>query len=282
MTTHPSQTTPVDPAIVGDIRRASRATNVDFGYLMAQANQESGFQPDATAPTSSATGLYQFIDDTWLEAVKDWGGRYGLGQYAQHITTGPGKRPQVEDPAMRQQILNLRKDPALSAALAAELAKSNKQAVEQALGRPASATDLYLAHFLGAQGATDFVKQIERDGSANAADMLPQAASANRWVFYDDSGKAKTVAQIYRNFADRIERSVASYAGSAGVGADTAAEALALDPSAAPRTETPQLLATLNVLSLAAMKLVGKHEAGQDQPSIAEDRRREPPTDASA
>jgi hypothetical protein len=258
----PSQTTPVDPAILGDIRRAAAATNVNFAYLMAEANQESGFHPDAKAPTSSATGLYQFIDDTWLGAVKAWGGSHGLASYAQHITVKPGEHPHVDDPAIRQQILDLRKDPALSAAFAAELARANKAEVEQALGRPASATDLYLAHFLGAHGATEFVKQIEQGGTASAADLLPQAASANRWVFYDEAGKARTVSQIYRNFADRIERSVATYAGAAGVGSDTAAEALALAP---PKTETPSLLATLNVLSLAAMKLVGKHPDADDR-----------------
>jgi soluble lytic murein transglycosylase-like protein len=267
-----------DPAIVSDIRRASRATNVDFAYLMAQANTESAFQPDAKAPTSSATGLYQFIDDTWLSAVKQWGGRYGLGSYAQHITLMDGGRPKVDDPAMRQQILDLRKDPAASASLAAELARANKADVERGLGRPASATDLYLAHFLGAQGATDFVKQIEHDGSAKAADLLPQAASANRWVFFDENGQAKTVSQIYQNFAARIEHDVAAYAGSAGVSSDTAAEALAFNPSGAVTTNSPNLLAQLNVLSLAAMKLLGKHD--EDRETTAADRRRTADTSA--
>ncbi len=274
MTAHPAGQVPVDPAIVGDIRRAARATSMDFGYLMAQANQESGFQPDAKAPTSSATGLYQFIDETWLSAVKAWGPRYGLGQYAQHISQAPGGRPQVDDPAIRQQILDLRKDPAVSADLAAELARSNKAEVEQALGRPASATDLYLAHFLGAQGAKDFVRQIEHDGSAKAADLMPQAASANRWVFYDDAGQAKTVAQIYRNFADRIEHSVAAFSGATGLAGDTAAESLALNPGAEPRIDSPGLLATLNVLSLAAMKLLGKHPEDDPKPEQTADRRR--------
>jgi soluble lytic murein transglycosylase-like protein len=275
MTAQPTQTAAVDPAIVGDIRRASRATSVDFAYLMAQAKQESGFQPDAKAPTSSATGLYQFIDETWLNAVKAWGGRYGLGQYASQITQTAGGRPQVADPAMRQQILELRKDPAISSELAAELARENKSEVERALGRPASATDLYLAHFLGAQGATDFVRQIEHDGSTKAADLLPQAASANRWVFYDEAGQAKTVSQIYQGFAQRIESSVAHYAGEAGVSSDTAAEALALDPGDIAKADSPNLLSTLGVLSMAAMKLLGQQsDEESDKAATAEQRRR--------
>ena len=277
-----SPAVPVDPAIIGDIRRAARSTHVDFAYLVAEANQESGFQPDAKAPGTGATGLYQFIDDTWLSAVKAWGPQHGLASEAAHITAAPGARPKVDDPAVRQQILDLRKDPALSSTLAAELAKSNKSEVERALGRPASATDLYLAHFLGAQGATDFVKQIEHDGSAKAADLLPQAAASNRWVFYDDAGHAKTVAQIYQNFSQRLERSAETYAGAAGIGTDAAAETLAFNPDAEPKAETPALLATLNVLSLAAMKLIGRHETDPEQTPAAADRRRDTATNASA
>jgi soluble lytic murein transglycosylase-like protein len=282
MTAHTAQPAPVDPAIVGDIRRAARATNIDFAYLMAQANTESAFQPDAKAPTSSATGLYQFIDETWLGAVKAWGARYGLGQYAAEITLSESGRPQVADPATRRQILDLRKDPAASAALAAELARANKAEVETGLGRPASATDLYLAHFLGAQGATDFVRQIEHDGSAKAADLLPQAASANRWVFYDEAGQPKTVSQIYRNFADRIERQVAQYAGDTGVGSDAAAEALAFQPGEEVRTDNPGLLAQLNVLSMAAMKLLGRHQDDADQQKQAAAAQHRRPADTSA
>src|ERR1700735_1054556 len=104
----------VDPAIVGDIKRASRAANVDFGYMMAQAAQESSFKPGAKATTSSATGLFQFIDSTWLQSVKQHGAKYGLGQYAAQISTDENGQPHVADPAVKQQILDLRKDPQIS------------------------------------------------------------------------------------------------------------------------------------------------------------------------
>src|ERR1700742_4572344 len=87
----------VDPVIVSDIRRASRAANVDFSYMMAQAGQESSFQPDAKATTSSATGLYQFIDTTWLNSVKQWGGKYGLADVAAKITVGSNGQATVAD-----------------------------------------------------------------------------------------------------------------------------------------------------------------------------------------
>ena len=263
MTARPPSAVPaVDPAIVTDIRRASRLANVDFGYLMAQASQESSFQPDAKAATSSATGLYQFIDSTWLTAVKNYGAKYGLGQYASQITTGDAGQPHVADPAVRKAILDLRKDPKIASEIAAEFAHENKTEVERALGRPASSTDLYLAHFLGAQGATSVVKSIEHDGSTKAADLLPAAAAANRSVFYDSAtGEAKTVAQIYQNFAAKIERQINQYSSATGDTSDGAVDAAVFkSPLDTPKLLNQPMLAMMNVITLAAMKLVGETE----------------------
>ena len=252
---------------------------MDFGYLMAQAAQESSFRPDAKAPTTDATGLYQFMDQTWLGAVKQWGGKYGLGEYAAAIETeANGRNPTVADAAMEKRILDLRKDPAISAELAAEFAKENKVEVERAIGRPASATDLYLAHFLGATGASHFLKEIQADGSAKAADLMPAAAEANRWVFYDEGGQAKSVSDIYKSFANRIETAAAEYAGEAGVDTNTAAEVLAINPEGTGQKDGADLLATMNVLSMATMRSNGEKPA--DQAAQQPQRRRR--TDTSA
>ena len=68
---------PAAPARSADVRtaiaRASEKTGVDFDYLLAQARLESGLDPDAKARTSSATGLYQFIDSTWLHTMDRYG-----------------------------------------------------------------------------------------------------------------------------------------------------------------------------------------------------------------
>src|SRR5260221_13954099 len=163
----------IDPAVLKGIRQASQSTQTDFGYLMAQAAQESGFQSDAKASTSSATGLFQFIDSTWLDMVRQHGAKHGIGQLAEHITSDATGRPRVADPIMRERILALRKDPRISAALAGEFAQDNKMEAERALGRPAGKTDLYLAHFLGAGGATEILKAIRQDGTTPAVDLLP-------------------------------------------------------------------------------------------------------------
>jgi len=269
----------VDPTIVGDIKRASTAAHVDFGYLMAQAAQESGFQPTAKATTSSATGLFQFIDSTWLQSVKQYGAKYGLGNFAAQISTGEDGQPHVADPAVKKQILELRKDPNISSEIAAEFAKSNKTEVERALGRPANATDLYLAHFLGAQGATQMAKTVASAGTTSAAALLPQAAAANRAVFYDNDGEPKTVAQIYRNFADKIERQISQYSESTGTAADTAAETIATRDESFQPPGDGQNLGTMNILALAALKLIGGTSSA-DTPEPSANRHR--PTDTTA
>ena len=47
------------------IKNAAAKTGVNFTYLMEKAAVESSFNPDAKAKTSSATGLFQFIEQTW-------------------------------------------------------------------------------------------------------------------------------------------------------------------------------------------------------------------------
>jgi hypothetical protein len=270
----------VDPAIVSDIRRASQTANVDFGYLMAQAAQESSFQPGAKATTSSATGLFQFIDSTWLQSVKQYGAKYGLGNFAAQISVGGDGQPHVADPAVKRQILDLRKDPNVSSEIAAEFAKSNRAEVERALGRPANATDLYLAHFLGAQGATQMAKTVASAGTTSAAALLPQAAAANRAVFYDNDGEPKTVAQIYRNFADKIERQISQYSQSTGAEPDDAAATIATRDETFLPPGDGQNLGTMNILALAALKLIGSTTGIDTSPRPANNRHR--PTDTTA
>ncbi len=191
------------PEVASAIHKASASTGVDFSYLVAQAGQESSFRTDAKAGTSSAAGLYQFVDSTWLTMIRDKGAAYGLGDLAAKIdTTGAG--PRVADPATRRKILDLRNDPNVSSAMAAEYAKSNQAQLAQNLNRAVSATDLYMAHFLGASGATKFLSALDAAPATAGAKLLPDAASANRNVFYNADGSPRTVAQIYDHYAQRF------------------------------------------------------------------------------
>jgi hypothetical protein len=201
----------IQPQVVACIQNASASTGMDFSYLMAQAARESSFDPNAKATTSSAHGLYQFVEQTWLSVFKDHGADYGYGDLASKISTDADGHMVVKDAALKKQILGLRKDPQLSAEMAAEHASDNQAIMEKKLGRPVTGTDLYLAHFLGVQGATKFLRNMKSDPAASAADLFPAAADANNAVFYKDDGSAKSVSEVYQSFGKKISADMASF-----------------------------------------------------------------------
>lgn len=181
--------------ILSSVRTAAQRTGVDFSYLVAKAAAESSFDPHAQASTSSARGLYQFLNKTWIDMIKEHGADYGLGKLASALQSG--------DPQARVQALKLRDNPSLSASMAAEYTRDNQDQLEAALGRPVCPTDLYLAHFLGAQGATKFLSTMEKNPSARADAMFPEAARANQSIFYV-SGRPRTVSEIYDRFSEKL------------------------------------------------------------------------------
>src|SRR5215472_11000034 len=250
-------------AVVGSVRQAAAATDVDFGLLMAQAQQESGFRSDAKASGSSATGLFQFIDSTWLGLVRQFGDKYGVGALARSISVDSAGRPSVADPATRQRILDLREDPRLSSGLAAEYARLNKSELERTLGRPVGNTDIYLAHFLGAHGAASFLTALAQHGDTPAADLLPEAAQANHGVFYDGlTGRARSVADIYRSFGKRIEGDAARFSDPAAPAASAHVSSTDLSPAGRtlgfdPHRLSSPLAAMLNLFAFSALRLLG-------------------------
>jgi hypothetical protein len=183
-------------SVVSAIKRASQTTGVSFDYLMDKAKTESAFDPDIKAKTSSATGLYQFIDSTWLATLKEHGAKYGLDDLVSKIDS---------DPSAKKQALDLRKDPEIAAVMTAEATKDNKYYLETSVGGDIGKNELYLAHFLGLGGATKFLQAKNANPDQPAADLFPSAASANKNVFYDASGKKKSLNEVYAFFAKKMD-----------------------------------------------------------------------------
>ena len=202
----------IRPEILASIQKASLNTGVDFSYLMAQAARESSFDPAAAATTSSAKGLYQFVEQTWFAVFKMHGAEYVYGDLADKIKQGSDGRYTVSNAATRKEILGLRRNPELAAAMAAEHASDNKEKIEAKLGRPATATDLYLAHFLGLAGALKFLRNAASSPDTTGAALFPKAAAANSTIFYDDKGNAKTLKEIYASFDTKMNTDTALYA----------------------------------------------------------------------
>jgi hypothetical protein len=220
---------------------ASRRTGVDFSYLLGQAKIESSLNPTARAATSSATGLYQFIDQSWLAVVDKHGSEYGLG-WASDAIQQSGGRYYVADPELRQQILDLRKHPETASVMAAEHAADNKAYLESKLGREAEPVDLYLAHFLGVGGASKFLSVHDRAPDASAASMFPSAARANRSIFYDKQGNARSFAEIRDRFSSKLQKGVDSLGGNIQyASASLPAGAKTVQPADYVRIETQRL-----------------------------------------
>ena len=189
------------------IERASEATKVSANYLLALARQESGCRSDAQASTSTAYGMFQFIESTWLIAMHKHGAKYGERRLAEAIGVDVGGRPVMRQPALRQEILAKRGDAQLAAYLAAELALENAAYIRRNRRAQLTATDLYMAHFLGAHGASEFLQELDRRPSRHAHELLPRAASANPSVFFERGNRARprTVAGVYGFFKQKIE-----------------------------------------------------------------------------
>lgn len=201
------------PAPAGEARarqaiaQAARRTGVDFNYLLAQAKLESSLDADARANRSSASGLYQFIDSTWLDTLDRHGESIGLGSVAAAIDT-VGGQSYVSDPAQRAAIMALRFDPETSALMAGALANDNRAALTGVLGREPDSAELYLAHFLGAGGARKLLGQLSANPDFSAAAVLPNAASANRSIFYRPGGEARSVSEVMEVIRSKMARSM--------------------------------------------------------------------------
>ena len=186
--------------VTGAVRSAAARTGTDFSYLMAQARVESGLNPAAKASTSSASGLFQFTAATWMETVRKHGADHGLGWAADAIASGAAR----SGSAARATILSLRDNAEAAALMAGEFAADNGAALAGKLDRAVGATDLYMAHFLGAAGATRFLTALQKTPGATAAALFPAAAAANRSVFYGWDGAARSLSDVYARFSAKL------------------------------------------------------------------------------
>jgi hypothetical protein len=180
------------------IQRAAEATGADFGFLMRAAARESGYNPAARAASSSAAGLFQFVEQTWLGALKRHGAKHGYGGYANLIHEAGDGRLSVADGAARKAVMALRLDPNAASMMAGELAEENCTYLKGRVGRDPTGGELYAAHFLGAKGSAQLIEAMQSRPGASAAHLFPDAATANPAIFYRD-GHACSVAEVYAN-----------------------------------------------------------------------------------
>ncbi|WP_439545754.1 transglycosylase SLT domain-containing protein [Sandarakinorhabdus sp.] len=234
---------PARTGIIAAVEQAAQRTGVDFSYLLANARAESGLNPGARANTSSASGLFQFTDATWLGVVARHGEKHGLGWAADALRNGASR-------AMKDTILSLRHNAEAAAAMAGEFTRDNAAALEKSLGRAAGSADLYLAAFFGVGGAIKFLGAMAANPGAAAANLLPAAAAANRSTFFHKDGSARSLTEVHDLVASRINRHMGSSAAiSAGKPLPPTGR---ISPSADPALAASR--AKLAYLVLAAMQ----------------------------
>jgi hypothetical protein len=231
---------------------AGDRNGVDFNYLLQTAMRESSLNPQAKASSSSATGLFQFLDATWLQTMKEQGPRLGYGQYADQIEKTGGNYT-VRDPEARAQILKLREDPQIASDLAAAFTKANGDYLTAKFGRQPSAGELYIAHFLGAQGAEKMFTAGLQNPDQIAANLFPRQADANRSIFYDN-GQPRTIRQVYQSLVAKHDGSSPS--------SQFAAQQMASQPSA---TALPVVASRFSPANMSFTGLFKNEEQAQPQ-----------------
>lgn len=201
-------------------------SDVDFNYLLQTAIRESSLNPTAKAGTSSATGLFQFLDSTWLQVMKQEGPRLGYQAYADAIQVDKSGDYYIADKKLKAEVLKLREDPQVASDLAAAYTKSNGDYLYERFGRMPSPGELYIAHFLGANGAAKFFDAGLADPNQSAVALFPRQAKANQNIFYDD-GKPRTIKGVYQLLVAKHDNAPAT---PAPVDANFSAQQLATQP----------------------------------------------------
>lgn len=177
---------------------AAKMVGVDPVLAATTAAIESRFDPAARPWSkkeqrylSSATGYYQFIDDTWAMMLKKYGSTYGIAP----------NTPST--------------DPRANAILGAQYLKDNYEFLKKRLGREIRDTDLYLAHFLGPEGAATFLSAPQDDVATRYVGA--SVPSSNESVFFDN-GRPRTVAEVYQEMNRRLDvgRKLHDLTGSSG------------------------------------------------------------------
>ena len=154
--------------VLSMLDEVAKTTGVDANLLKTFAAIESSFNPRAGAGTSTAKGLFQFINDTWTGMLDKYGKKYGLSPSTSVY------------------------DPRANALMGAEFLKENQKGLKS-INRGNSPVELYLAHFLGLGGARRLFSAPEGDPANLHVDE--KSIRANYDVFYKN-GKIRTVRDI--------------------------------------------------------------------------------------
>lgn len=184
--------------VYDDATRIGFQMGVDPQYLIKLAYRESALDPYAVAKTSSAAGLYQFTENTWLCLVKEFGGRKVLAQTSQIWRRSDGHCG-IDSRSVRASVLALRHDALFSTRLAAAFTLKNYDRLVLAFGRPPTRTELYALHFLGEKAGITFLVHYLHSPNQYGYEIAPAGSMANHNVFYSGR-RPKRLCEIFASF----------------------------------------------------------------------------------
>jgi hypothetical protein len=207
---------PADLTMPIAVRRAiddaAESVGIDSRYLVAVAALESSFDASAQSQRSSAAGLYQFTEDTWLRVVKVFGAKHGLADAAASISVGERGAVSMLQGDARHELMQRRYDPQVAAVMAAELAIDNKRRIERVLGRPITPAETYIGHFLGVSQAARVIDAAYSRPHFPGARLVPAAAAANPEIFRP-AGQTISAGALVAGVEDYFRRDVPRFAG---------------------------------------------------------------------
>lgn len=199
--------------IKSDIAKYAKEAGLDPNKMMMMAAMESSMNPNAKAKKGTASGLMQFLNETWDEQMGKHGGRYGLNNDRGDV---------------RSQVI-----------LGGEYMKSKANSLRKAAGRDLEFVDEYMGHFFGQGGAS---RMLRANPNASAASILPKSVANNREIFYDGT-RPRTVSEVRDLLNQRIQTKAKAFGinmgGTVTGGTDAPASASATSlaqPTAAPAT----------------------------------------------
>lgn len=142
-------------------------------YFKKVAIVESGDNPNAKNPFGAA-GRYQFLASTW----NDLSNKNKLG-YSENDRF---------DPVKSEKVMKI-------------LTQQNANYLRKSIKRELNDDDLYLAHFLGAGGASSFIKaEAKNPNELTTSYFSPKIVQQNRNVMLNKDGSPKTLQDI-RNWS---------------------------------------------------------------------------------
>ena len=181
-----------DETVGAAIKEAAKKVGTDESIMLAMAKQESGFNPAAKASTSSAKGLFQFLDSTWKGMADKYSKSFP------ELLKGP-------------------MDVLASAISGALYIKENSEYLKKN-NIPVTGTTIYASHFLGPGGAR---RLLQADPNSIAASIpgMEGPAKANQFIFYKpgpdkkpDLSAPRTAGEIMEVLYNKVGKSAEQYA----------------------------------------------------------------------